>query len=295
MFNKVLTATDMLGACDPAVATALELVKINQGRLYVLHVLEPSYFHECGPLESIRDFRTGEETVTSPEYKETVKAELDKRCSGRLKEYGNYQIDVVYGRPSVEIRRWARKDNVDTIVLGPHAGKKEEEKDDEFRGTRIGNTVEDVIMNTAFPVMIVNRVIPIEKLKFKRIAACVDFSAPSRHAFLFALELAKKFGSRLYVVIVSDRAVDQEKRLTEFCPVPSGVEHEYHILEGTAPHPGILNFAGMNDVDLIVMGSYSKERVEKAYVGSAVEAVSAQSSCPVCVITHPSAVKKAEK
>jgi hypothetical protein len=39
MFERVLTATDMLEACDAAVVIALEIAKKDQGRLFVLHVL----------------------------------------------------------------------------------------------------------------------------------------------------------------------------------------------------------------------------------------------------------------
>jgi nucleotide-binding universal stress UspA family protein len=67
MFERVLTATDMLDACDAAVVTALEIAKQNQGKLFVMHVLEPSYFHECGPVESVKDFKTGKETVATQE------------------------------------------------------------------------------------------------------------------------------------------------------------------------------------------------------------------------------------
>ena len=76
MFEKVLTTTDMLDACDAVVVTALEIAKQNQGRLFVMHVLEPSYFHECGPLESVKDFKTGKEIASSQEYQKTVKENL---------------------------------------------------------------------------------------------------------------------------------------------------------------------------------------------------------------------------
>ena len=73
MFERVFTATDMLTACDAAVITALEIAQQNNGKLFVLHVLEPSYFHECGPMESVKDFKTGHETSATKQYKDLVK------------------------------------------------------------------------------------------------------------------------------------------------------------------------------------------------------------------------------
>jgi len=291
MFEKVLTATDMLDACDAAVVGALEIAKQNQGKLFVLHVLEPSYFHECGPVETVRDFKTGEETSATKEYKETVKEALDKKCAGALKPYGKYQIDIAYGRPSIEIRRWARKFNADLIVLGPHAGRAEEG----LIGTIIGNTVEDVIMHSTSPVIIINRLIPKEKLNFKKIMVCVDFSKSCKHACEFAAKLAQKYSSKLLLFHMSSRGGSEKEiaeKIRKFCVMPEGLEHEYGIWQGTEPYLEILKYAREKDADLIVMGSHTKETVERPYVGSAVENVSGQSVCPVIIVTHPDALFK---
>ncbi len=47
---------------------------------------------------------------------------------GALKAYGNYEINVVDGRPGNEIRRWARKFGANLIVLGPHVERPEDDK-----------------------------------------------------------------------------------------------------------------------------------------------------------------------
>jgi len=255
-------------------------------------VLEPTYFNECGPLESVRDFKTGKEIGASSEYYEAVKEELDKKCAGVLKPYGNYQINVSYGRPSVEIRRGARKIEADLIVLGPHAGKIEEEG---LIGTLIGNTVEDVIIHAPSPVMIVNRFIPKEKLNFKKIMVCVDFSKSCEYAFQFAVKLAKRFNSKLYLFhmfAIPKTERDMKEKLSAFYKIPGGIEHEYSIWEGKQPHSEILKYANEKGIDLIVMGSHTTEKGERVYVGSAVEQVSANSVCPVAVVTHPDAVLK---
>jgi len=290
MFKRILTATDMLEACDAAVVAALEIAKQNQGRLSVMHVLEPTYFHECGPVETVRDFKTGKETAATIEYRKAVKDELDKKCAGALKPYGNYQIDIAYGRPSIEIRRWARKFGADLIVLGPHAGKAEEG----LIGTTIGNTVEDVIMHATSPVIIVNRLIPKERLNFKKIMVCVDFSKSCEYAFQFATKLARKFSSKLYLFHMlampeTERGI--KEKLLEYYKMPEAIEHEYSTWEGKLPHSEILKYANDRGIDLIVMGSHTKNG-ERWYVGSAVEQVSAKSFCPVVVVTHPEALLK---
>ena len=304
MFERVLTATDMLEACDAAVVSALEIAQKDQGRLFVLHVLEPSYFHECGSLESIKDFKTGEETATTQEYKERVKQELDNKCGGALKPYGNYQIDIAYGKPSIEIRRWARKIGADFIVLGPHAGKIKEEQ--ELIGLPIGNTVEDVIMHATYPMMIVNRLIPKERLNFKKIMVCIDFSKSCEYAVEFAVKLARKYDSKLllfHMLSTSQSGKNElqvdiasfNEKLRDFCKIPEEIKNEYSIWKGSQPYLEILKYSHEKDVDLIVMGSHTTEDDKRWYVGSTVEEVTAQCLCPVVVVTHPELFPKIKK
>nr|MBL0731261.1 universal stress protein [Desulfobacterales bacterium] len=47
-----------------------------------------------------------------------------------------------------------------------------------------------------------------------------------------------------------------------------------------------------NDIDLIAMGSHTKENGEKWSVGSAVQQVSVKSVCPVTVVTDPKVLQK---
>lgn len=305
MFKRILTATGTPDACEPALITALEVAKQNQGRLYILHVMEATYRHECGPQESVKDFKTGEAVAPTHEYKEAVKEELDKKCAGALKPFGNYEINVVEGRPGIEIRRWARKIGADLVVMGPHTERVEEEK--ELAGAPRGDTVEDVISFIPSPVMIVNSFIPKEKLDFKKILVCIDFSRSCDYACRFAINLARKYGAKLslfhmlsmppggYSKAELDRAISAGKdKIAAFCNIPQGIEFEYSVWEGTQPSSDILKISHEKQIDLVIMGSHVKEAGEKWYVGSAVREVSAKSSCPVAVVTHPDAVAKGE-
>jgi len=306
MFKKVLTATDLLEACDAAVLTALELAKQNNARLYILHVLESSYSGKYR--QFVKDFKTGEEIVASAEYEEMVKKELDKTCGGALKPYGNYEIKVTPGFPWMEILRWARKENVDLIVLGPHAGRAEEKGVVRITD-RIGNTVEGVIMRARCPVMVVNQFIPAERLRFQNVLVTTDFSKTCEYAFEFALKLAQKYQTKkLHIFhmlhipqgyytqteLEREMKADKEKMKALCKEMPEGIEHECAVWEGNLPYVEILKYAREKDVDLIVMGSHTKEKEDKWYVGSAVEQVSLRARCPVIIVTHPKAILKFE-
>lgn len=299
MFKRVLTATGIPGACEPALITALEIAKQSQGKLFILHVMEATYRHECGPQEAVKDFRTGEGVAPSHEYKEAVKDELNKKCSDALNTYGNYEMNVVEGRPGVEIRRWARKVGADLIVLGPHV---EREETNELDGSPRYNTVEEVITHITSPVMIVNSFFQKRTPAFGKILVCIDFSRSCEYACRFATELSRKYGSKLFIFHMAHahsaekqgEATAIRQKLSDFCRIPQGIEHEYIVWEGTQPSLDILKIAGEKQVDLVVMGSHVKETGKKWYMGSAVDQVSAKCSSPVAVITHPDAVLKAE-
>jgi nucleotide-binding universal stress UspA family protein len=301
MFNKVLVATDMLEACDAAVLTGLEIAKQNNGRFYILHALESdSTIYR----QFVKNFKTGEEIVCDEAYKETVKKEIEKKCAGALKPYGEYEIKVTAGFPWEEILKWAREKRAELIVLGPHSGKAEEKGVARISGT-IGSTIEGVIMRERCPVMIVNRATPKERLKFKKVMVSTDFSKFCAHAFRFAIKFAQKHGSKLFIFHMlplppspkysqADYEADlhsKKKKLEALCEeIPNGIDSEYKVWGGALPHLEIEKYADQNDVNLIVMGSHTKAKEEKWYVGSTVERVSLRSICPVIVITDPKAL-----
>ncbi len=79
----------------------------------------------------------------------------------------------------------------DLIVLGPHSGRAEEKGVARTSGT-IGSTVEGVIMRERCPVMIVNRAMSKERLKFKKVMVSTDFSKSCAYAFRFASKICAK-------------------------------------------------------------------------------------------------------
>ena len=301
MFKKVLVATDMLEACDAAVLTALEFVNQNNGKLQVLHVLESA---STAYRNFVKYFRTGEEVVCTAEYEKTVKEEIEKKIAEALKAEVDYEIRVTTGFPWEEILKWAREERVDLIVLGPHAGRAEE-KGVVRTGGAIGSTVEGVIMRERCPVMIVNRAMPGKSFKFKKVMVSTDFSNSCKYALQLATKFAQQHDSKLFIFHMlpvppspeysqADYEADLriiEKKLEALCKeLPDGIEYEYGVWGGALPHLEIEKYADQNDVDLIVMGSHTKAKEGKWYVGSAVERVSLRSLCPVIVVTDPKAL-----
>ena len=298
MFKRLLAATELVDICDAPVITALKIARQNDAQLSILHVLESETTKER---RFVKHFRTGEEIFTSPEYEETVKEEIRKSYAAILESDVHYTIKVTPGFPWKEILRLAKKDKTDLILLGPHTGRAQALGVVRVKG-KIGSTVQGVIMHERCPVMISNRSIPVEKLKFKKIVVGTDFSESCKNALFFAKKLAQENDSKIFIFHMApvppspqysqadyDKDINRLKnKLEEFSKmVPPEIEHEINIWGGALPHFEIIKCAFKKDADLIVMGSHTKVKEGKWYVGSAVERVSYRSNCPVVVITDP--------
>jgi nucleotide-binding universal stress UspA family protein len=298
MFKRLLVATERVDVCDAPVLTALRIAEHNNAQLSILHVLESETTKDR---HLVKHFQTGEEIVVSTEYEETVEKEIHKSCGGVLESDVHYTIKVISGFPWKEILRLASKDKAELILLGPHTERAKELGGVRTKG-KIGSTVQGVIMHERCPVMIANRSIPAEKLKLKKIVVGTDFSESCKNALLFAIKLALRYSSKIFTFHMApvppfsqysqadyDKDIHRLKeKLDQFCRViPAEIEHEFNVWGGAIPHLEILKCADKNDADLIVMGSHTKEKGGKWYVGSAVERVSYRSICPVVVVTDP--------
>ena len=195
MFKKILAATDLVELCDAPVLTAMKIAEQNNANLHILHILESETSKDR---RFVKHFRTGEEIFCSTKYEETVKEEIQKNCARVLKSKVHYEINVMPGFPWEEILRSARKEGIDLILMGPHTGRAKELGVVRVSGT-IGSTVQGVIMHERCPVMIVNKPIPESKVAFEKVMVSIDFSPSCISAFQFALGLAQKQGSKLYL------------------------------------------------------------------------------------------------
>ena len=151
--------------------------------------------------------------------------------------------------------------------------------------------------------------------KYKKILVPYDGSKYSKEALNEASEIAKKFGSALYLLMVVNVSavkppgmllgIMMEKRLKKWSTqllesVKSkadkiledemqscrkmGVETYYEIQTGNAVD-SILTFANRHDIDLIVVGSRGVSGIGKILtLGSVSRKVSEEANCPVMIV-----------
>ncbi len=141
---------------------------------------------------------------------------------------------------------------------------------------------------------------------FKRILFCTDFSENADFAFDFALEQARHSPEctlyllhvvpepevqfwRTYVTEVEDvedkgrKDMEQKIREAYTSRVPAGTKFQVEIRTG-AEHQQILEFAGEQKVDLLIIGRQGRSSVGKVFFGAVTEKVVRKSRCPVLVV-----------
>jgi nucleotide-binding universal stress UspA family protein len=298
MFKKILCATDLVESVDAPVAAAQAIATQNNGKLHLLHVLESSSSHNR---HLVKHFKTGEEFESNPHYEQEVSEAIHRAYTSHTDARGDVEIRVATGYPFEEILSWARRIDPDLVVMGAHSSRAEEKGVVRIKG-KVGSTAEGVIINANCPVMIVNQHLPAEKLQFKKLVLAMDFSASCMHAFQFGLKLAQTCGSKIFIYnmlpvppsnqytqAMYDKDLETAKsRLDALCrEISPEIEAECRVWGGVHPHLEILKYAAHQGADTIVMGSHTKDKDGKWYVGSAVERVSYRAACPVIVAADP--------
>jgi nucleotide-binding universal stress UspA family protein len=145
---------------------------------------------------------------------------------------------------------------------------------------------------------------------FKKILFCTDFSQTADHAFHYALELAKTYGSQLIIFhslhqpfypmlsepFVVTQVVDQtedamrqeaekEIRRRYAVSLPEGIEVQIVVRSGT-PSQEILRVIGEAKADLVVMGARGRSPLELLLFGSVAHRVVKRSPVPVLTVSY---------
>jgi nucleotide-binding universal stress UspA family protein len=139
-FKNILMATDFSKCSDYAVDFAFDMAKQCAAKLSIFSVPElmPAPGKLCCPQAEIEM------------HLALTKKKLMERYVSKLEGFDNYVIDAWEGIPYVEILKFARIQEIDAIVMGPHAKE-------HAPSWYLGNTLEQVTMRSQCPVMVTCR------------------------------------------------------------------------------------------------------------------------------------------
>lgn len=146
-------------------------------------------------------------------------------------------------------------------------------------------------------------------MEIKKIMFATDFSEGSSHALPYAVDMAKRYNARLYLVHV---VYDVAKTAGWYVPhvsmdemykdIESGARAELDkcfieemrgykdiekvVLKGI-PYEELTRFAGEQAIDLVVLGTHGRKGLDRMLFGSTAEQVVRFAPCPVLSVRIP--------
>ena len=147
-------------------------------------------------------------------------------------------------------------------------------------------------------------------IRIQNILVATDFSEPSEAALNYGRELARSFHATLHVVHVTDSIYAQyggEAYSVALPELQSEIEDSARkelerllndedrrdlrarpvLITALAKAPAIVEYAGQNSIDLIVMGTHGRGAISHMLMGSVAERVVRTASCLVLTVHHP--------
>ena len=127
-YKNILFCTDFSEDANIAFHHAVDLAKKYKAKLHILHIPHSSYTYLRHIVdEHVNEEGKGGETFYNEKVEEKAKEALKKAYEAKLKDLKSYVFVVKNGAPDVEIIRYAKKNEIDVIVMGA-LGKSEQER-----------------------------------------------------------------------------------------------------------------------------------------------------------------------
>jgi nucleotide-binding universal stress UspA family protein len=127
-YKNILFCTDFSEDASIAFLHALDLAKKYGAKLHILHVPHSSYSYSRHVVdEHVPEGSPGGEAFFDEAIEKRAKEALKEEYQKKLGEFKNYLLVVKNGSPDVEIVRYARKNDIDVIIMGA-LGKAEQDR-----------------------------------------------------------------------------------------------------------------------------------------------------------------------
>jgi nucleotide-binding universal stress UspA family protein len=127
-YKNILFCTDFSEDANIAFLHALDMAKKYGARLHILHIPHSSYSYMRHVVdEHVPEDSPDGESFFNEKIEVKAKEALKKEYEDRLSGFSNYVMVVKVGSPDIEIIRYAKKNDIDVIVMGA-LGKSEQDR-----------------------------------------------------------------------------------------------------------------------------------------------------------------------
>jgi nucleotide-binding universal stress UspA family protein len=283
--EKILVAQDFGKSSDNVVKSAIELAKIFQSTIVLIHILPDDIVNE-----KARNLLNETALTKLIQTRDLIKNEGVKSESPLL----------MVGNPHETIVRAAVDVNANLILVGSG----ETQKGDTFC---LGTTAERIIQKSEKPVFVIKENV---LLNAEHILCPVDFSDASKRALKNAITIARRFKSELTILAVcelqestwftSEKIKEKENELRyklhkeELDSFLTGfnlrdLNWSKEVRRGR-PSEEILNTISRKMIDLLIMGTAGRTGVNRMIMGSVTEKVIREVPCSFLTLKSEDAV-----
>jgi nucleotide-binding universal stress UspA family protein len=281
-FQSILCPIDFSPFSEVALRYAAAFANQYDGRLLALHcILELS--GTLGFPDIVAPIGVPENLTTA------VSGKLDELLVNCVPAKVRRSQMVKVGNAGEIIAATARAEAVDLIVMGTHGRSG-------FEQLLLGSVTHKVLHKSAAPVLIVGKTTRHfiqadvqNPMKIDRILCALDLETGTDEIVALALDLARTFQSRLYVLhaLGSHESTPKTLAMQKLQSVVDADKEDWctvqHLVQIGNPAEQILNAVEENSVNLVVMGHHA-HGVAEMMLGSNTMKVATLSSCPVFVL-----------
>lgn len=278
----VVVPTDFSETAEVAINHAINFAKPYNAELHLVHVLE-AYTANV----NIPEFKVVDAAIVG--LFETVEEKL-RNYGDRIAADSGLKVitHAATGSIKAKVINYARKVGASLIVTGTHGAS----------GAReffMGSNSYRIVSESPCPVISVNS--RNEVSNYEKLVLPIDLSPSSRQKVVHAAEIAKRYGSMIYIAELcsTDDAKEKAKlnqmvkQVTDYFD-KQGVQYTIKELRGSNLASLTLNFATAVDADLIVMMTEQEPNVSGLFMGPFAQQIVNHSTIPVLSVRpeeHP--------
>lgn len=273
--KKILFPTDFSDCARHALDYAVMIAQKYQASLDLLYVDEASYLMNPVNLDLQGDF-----SYVTEEIRKAVEEKMRDWVRLFPREIP-VRVAIEMGKPHLEIVETAKKHGSDLIMMGTH-GRND-------ANYFLGSNAERVVRLSSCPVLTIRQAG--KKESFKKILFPVDYSELCKFVCPQVIELAREFGAELHFLHVSvsytheTRAFADEEFKKFFSDIDlSGITYFKDSYGAFVENTGIVEYAQIQDIDLIAIGTHGRTGLKRLIMGSVTEEVVNTSLIPVLTL-----------
>lgn len=277
--KKILVPTDFSPAASGALQFALELAKVQGGKVKAVHIYHPEFDPESNWLNN--SFMDGV-AFAKDRLAKFVETEANPAGSGSVATRVEVEQEVVTGFAVEEILELSKNKDVEMLVMGSTGERG-------FLEKLFGSVSTNVTQRAECPVMLVPQGVKFHG--FKHIMYASNYEGAERPTLHKLVDVANAFGADIHFVHVSEDGNTQSYEEIEnqlFKVLFNGNEPTFAFnmtnVEGHSVVDGLNEYAIKHNIDLVVMVSPHRNFWEQLFHKSMTKAMTLNTKLPILVL-----------